>query len=1173
MPTASALGGGVGGGGGGGGGGGASSSTALVGAPAQAGPPPMWRGDESDLWLGRDSSGDSSGGGVGGPPRCVMLAEYIEEHPPLLNRPGMASRVLSYARRTPGVRIPPPAVGERRWIESDDELPFAFGAALPASCEVSAMHTNLTTAPVVAHAVRRTQFLLVVSTTTHADGTVVKTATLRPVHHLVAVGQQQPVTQANQEVPAVPRPHSKEFKELLFRRISFIIQQRLFGEPGGDGPRVALPVEYARVMLGWHGREARRHYPRMREALEHMADKMTADGPHRGKWAPREGARLNATQRDLFLTPEEVVILDAALEGEERLQSRHIKRLTDGRDLSKHFDKLTGDVETRVRHKAIAVSIADELALTPWALTTNFLDARHGRCRLALAGIADPTGIGAGFSYTRMRIRDVTTDEKKRGKGWRRPAGGAGGTANGADDFDLRRTSKERMVQWLSREGGESLEHVKRLSRADCMALVRSKRTGAGDDDDDDERGVVGAAAANMHLPTAEELAALGKDIWKSHLALLATGANRGSTGGDGDDGAAAGDDDDDDDDDDDFEAELEKAMEANKPRGPDLSSDARDLEKLREERAERAEQGERASTAAAVGSSGAGGGSSTDLGGDGCPPGKRRITRQVQVKVLVETRWEVNKKSGTFRKDVIEHKDEKRIKEYENRLRADAQREQKLQTDVEKTRQKEEAARAKKLEKTEGELLGRQKAIGVIKARKDRGIFVAPNVSDQALSIHCSACGEYGHNKSSRECPLYEVKDTNVVVPDQGFRDGTVKQDHRGGQIKFTINNELLKEKVGDAPALDPRLQKLNLKLYKTDHYQETEARRDFEKSVLRKGRGGDARSERIGRKAGSPRVKLNELLAKIISPLITDSKFSDFVEDPSNYYGISLYHRAIAPNEPMFLKAVLVKCEKQRYDSSAELVANVALIKQNCVRFNAEPTINDQVRELLKGVMQGADRLIERVNAELGKHADAIRVFDDALQAEKNAPPIQRLAKSGGSRGGGARARLAGEAARGGTSTAAAGGGLKLTPPRRTGGGTSSTGGSSRREEPSALTPGTGASQGRSVSPVCSEFSVDEMSEMDGDGAGSEGGDAAESSEAVDSGDDASSNFGGWTDSEAGVESDAGSDGVDSDTESDFGGVRANVGASGAAGAAAADDDDDDLEMELMAQLETQP
>ena len=42
-------------------------------------------------------------------------------------------------------------------------------------------------------------------------------------------------------------------------------------------------------------------------------------------------------------------MLDSSLEGEARLRSLSIKRLTDGTDLAKHFDALDGDIETKVR--------------------------------------------------------------------------------------------------------------------------------------------------------------------------------------------------------------------------------------------------------------------------------------------------------------------------------------------------------------------------------------------------------------------------------------------------------------------------------------------------------------------------------------------------------------------------------------------------------------------------------------------------------------------------------------------------------------------------------------------------------------------------------------------------------------------------------------------------------
>ena len=53
---------------------------------------------------------------------------------------------------------------------------------------------------------------------------------------------------------------------------------------------------------------------------------------------------------------------------------------------------LATDLGTRpqVRHKAIAITIEEELSITPWALTSNFFAHRHGRVgrRRVLAGAA-----------------------------------------------------------------------------------------------------------------------------------------------------------------------------------------------------------------------------------------------------------------------------------------------------------------------------------------------------------------------------------------------------------------------------------------------------------------------------------------------------------------------------------------------------------------------------------------------------------------------------------------------------------------------------------------------------------------------------------------------------------------------------------------------------------------
>ena len=468
---------------------------------------------------------------------------------------------------------------------------------------------------------------------------------------------------------------------------------------------------------------------RLKKIAEEMRGFDSNDGSKTYRYKPNEDARLDSEQLSQLITPEESVLLDAALEAHQRLKSLHyIKRMTDGSHLAQCFDKLGGDISTRLHRKAIAISITEELSLTPWALTENFYNAREKRegagteWHLAMSGIGDPTGIGAGHSYTRMRIKEVNHEERRRrGQGAPPPRPGTkafreaaklraaneGGNAqqNEADQFDLTHTKKEKMIEWLSTNGGESYDKVCNMSRADLMALVRSKRSSvAGDEGNQGEGG---------YVPTSEELDVLGSEIWRKQLELLSTEAsgpsssNAGGGGGDGDVEMEE-----DDDDDDDMMAEmLAASMDKERPgAGPNKYDDRRELEELRQERAEREFNKSLGAAAGGYAAAAAGGYAAAALpqavaadmhGGRGEPPpgpdGKpRRWVKKTRiVDVLRTTRWDIDPRSGVATKRVTETKDRAKIRKYKESEKRKAEAEEAALDDDLRRKKAEEKAEA----------------------------------------------------------------------------------------------------------------------------------------------------------------------------------------------------------------------------------------------------------------------------------------------------------------------------------------------------------------------------------------------------------------------------------------------------------------------------------------------
>jgi hypothetical protein len=143
--------------------------------------------------------------------------------------------------------------------------------------------------------------------------------------------------------------------------------------------------------------------------------------------------------------------------------------------------------------------LEDEVKNAAWNTTRAYLDAQKGKCLLQVAsGVADPSGVGEGFSYIQQAIKQQPpavaasssqqplplpppplqdTDEMMDGGGG--GVGGAGGagkkTVTGTD-ADLRRLHLSQAKELLLKYGVPENE-IKKLKRWEVIDVVRTMST------------------------------------------------------------------------------------------------------------------------------------------------------------------------------------------------------------------------------------------------------------------------------------------------------------------------------------------------------------------------------------------------------------------------------------------------------------------------------------------------------------------------------------------------------------------------------------------------------------------------------------------------------------------------------------------------------------------------
>lgn len=297
-----------------------------------------------------------------------VLFEYSEEFPPFIVNSGMVSLINTYYRKTsvrddyeteqPNLNI----------LDPEDASPFFCFGDVKQGSSMKSLTNNLFTAPIFNHP--NDDYLCILE----IDNMGVSNIYPRKISSIYCVGQEFPL----EEIYA---PHSRKLNIFCKNRLK-VAAYRLFSCKD-RGFR-----EFKMSQLD-------QLFPYFSEGSKRKWLKEYADCVKKGKeniWVLKPTSTL-LNEEDLrrLITPENICQYESMLASERRLEDSGYKCVADSQD----------DED-------------DSVYIIPWQLTKNFINASNGKGLLELVGPADPSGIGEGFSFRKVKlIKGNETENRK----------------------------------------------------------------------------------------------------------------------------------------------------------------------------------------------------------------------------------------------------------------------------------------------------------------------------------------------------------------------------------------------------------------------------------------------------------------------------------------------------------------------------------------------------------------------------------------------------------------------------------------------------------------------------------------------------------------------------------------------------------------------------------------
>ena len=835
----------------------------------------------------------------------LILAEYSEQYPPLINQIGMAVKIRNYYKRRPGKETNTPEFryGDLAYAHTS---PF-LGNLAPGQC-LQTFENNMFRAPVFEHKVPFTDFLIIRNRMHYY---------IREVETIFAVGQQCPLME-------VPGPNSKRANNFS-RDFLQVFVYRQFWQSKDEPRRIKMD-------------DVRKAFPSHSESSIRKRLKLCADFKRTGLdsnwWVLKSDFRL-PTEEEIraAVSPEQCCAYYSMLAAEQRLK--------DAGYGEKSLFAADDDNE-----EDSATKIDDEVKAAPWNTTRAFISAMKGRCLLALTGVADPTGCGEGFCYVKVPNKPAASRAADEIASHHTPVKR---TVTGTD-ADLRRLSLKDAKQLLRKFGVAEAE-IKKLSRWEVIDVVRTMSTeqaklAAAQEDGD--TGISKFARGNR-FSVAEH-----QERYKEECQRIFDLQNRILAS----DETLSTDDDSSSDDDSDFE-EISKNIEsmlANKKTSTQISLEREEAERMELRRmiqqgslldASSKDRKDRKSDLAAK-----------LAGGSGPQTGTRklRITRTFRNDDGGEfTRTEIVRKPNVIDAyiRIRETKDASFIKQFtilDDQAKEEMKKERRRIQEQLRRIKRNQAAADLGLTSAQARIL----ASPAKKRMKLTPLKLAKLIKAQKL--RCGACGQKGHMRTNRECPLYNG---SVATNANAISTQPASSVENIGPVAMSEEQEeqLEKSNLVDEDLINIEGVKMKISKQLMKHTEEVKRRSlvlKFPKVAAAAAAAAAKKKRRMGglgsattsqcdylkkptkvanRRRADPVVTLSTMFETILNEMRDMPNVQLFLQ-PVNPKLVPDYYNII--RHPMDLQTIRSKLRAHKYLSRESFLVDVNQIVSNCELYN---------------------------------------------------------------------------------------------------------------------------------------------------------------------------------------------------------------------------------------------